>query len=98
MQSEFSAQMRRPRLRGFSRNGPAGLAFRAVMARLAGVAAAGLVAACGSGGTSQAAGPASPAAASHGNVVSIRNLPGIGSVLVTGPAGRSTRRSRKHTA
>jgi predicted lipoprotein with Yx(FWY)xxD motif len=82
MQSEFSAQMRRPRLRGFSRTGPAGLAFRAVMAGLAGVAAAGLIAACSSGGTSQVARPASPAAATHGTVVSIRNLPGIGSVLV----------------
>ena len=82
MQSEFSAQMRRPLARGSSRAGPARLAPRAVMAGLAAAATAGLVAACGSGGTSQAAGPASPAAASHGTVISVRKLPGIGNVLV----------------
>jgi predicted lipoprotein with Yx(FWY)xxD motif len=52
------------------------------MAVMAAVAAAGLVAACGSGGTSQAAGAASPSAASHGTVISVRKLPGIGNVLV----------------
>jgi predicted lipoprotein with Yx(FWY)xxD motif len=82
MQSEFSAQVRRPRARGSSRTGPAGLVHRAVIAGLAATATAGLVAACGSGGTSQAAGPASPAAASHGTVISVRKLPGVGNVLV----------------
>jgi len=82
MRNEFSAQIRRPRARGSSRTGPIGLACRAVMAGLAAAATAGLVAACSSGGTSRAAGPASPAAASHGTVVSLRKLPGIGNVLV----------------
>jgi predicted lipoprotein with Yx(FWY)xxD motif len=92
MRSEFSAEMRGPRPRGSSRTRPIGLASRAVIAGLAAAATAGLVAACSSGGTSQAAGPASagpasagpasPASASHGTVVSVRKLPGVGSVLV----------------
>jgi len=87
MRSEFSAETRGPRARGWSRTGPIGLASRAVIAGLAAAATAGLVAACSSGGTSQAAapagaGPASPASASRGTVVSVRTLPGVGSVLV----------------
>jgi len=92
MPSEFSAETRGPRARGLSRARPMRLASRAAMAGLAAAATAGLVAACSSGGTSQAAGPASagpasagpasPAAASHGTVVSVRKLPGVGSVLV----------------
>jgi len=82
MQSKFSAEMRRPGARGSSPTQRAGLVSRPVIAGLAAAAAAGLVAACGSGGTSQAAGPASPAAASHGTVISVRKLAGIGSVLV----------------
>jgi predicted lipoprotein with Yx(FWY)xxD motif len=92
MQSKFTTQMRRPGARGSSRPGRAGLVSRPVIAGLAAAAAAGLVAACGSGGTSQAAGPASAgpasagppsaASASHGTVASIRKLPGVGSVLV----------------
>jgi predicted lipoprotein with Yx(FWY)xxD motif len=82
MQSKFSAEMPRPGVRGSSRTGRAGLVSRPVVAGLAAAAAAGLVAACGSGGTSRAAGPASPAAASHGTVISVRKLAGIGNVLV----------------
>lgn len=87
MQSEFSAETRGPRARGWSRTRPVGLASRAVIGGLAAAATAGLVAACSSGGTSQAAGPASaspasPASASQGTVVSVRKLPGVGSVLV----------------
>jgi predicted lipoprotein with Yx(FWY)xxD motif len=69
----------RTRIGGMARNaGPAGLAA---------VAAAGLIVACGSagtgvrsgaGGTGAAQGPA----ASRGAVISVRKLPGIGTVLV----------------
>jgi predicted lipoprotein with Yx(FWY)xxD motif len=82
MQSGFSAQAHGPRARGSSRTGPAGLVSRALIAGLAATATAGLVAACSSSGTTQAAVPASPAAASHGTVISVRKLPGIGNVLV----------------
>jgi predicted lipoprotein with Yx(FWY)xxD motif len=56
-------------------------AFRAVAAGLATATAAGLLAACGNSG----AGVSHQAAASHGMVISVRKLPGIGAVL----AGRS---------
>jgi predicted lipoprotein with Yx(FWY)xxD motif len=55
------------------------------MTGLAAAAAAGLIAACGSTGTGQTASAgqtAGPAAASHGTVVSVRRLPGLGEVLV----------------
>jgi predicted lipoprotein with Yx(FWY)xxD motif len=94
MQNEFSAETRGPRARGWSRTRPAGLASRAVIAGLAAAAPARRGAACPSRGASQAAGPASagpasagpasPASASHGTVVSVRKLPGVGSVLVNG--------------
>ena len=82
MRSEFSAQMHGPRVGRWPRAGQARLVSRAVMGGLAAAAAAGLVAACGSGGTSRSPAAASPAAASRGTVVSVRNLPGIGNVLV----------------
>ena len=82
MRSEFSAQMHGPRVGRWPRAGQGRLVSRAVMGGLAAAAAAGLVAACGSGGTSRSPAAASPAAASHGTVVSVRNLPGIGNVLV----------------
>lgn len=82
MRSEFSAEIYRPRAGGSFRAGGRGPASRAVLTGLAAAAAAGLIAACGSGGTSGTAGPARSATASHGTVVSVRKLPGIGTVLV----------------
>lgn len=60
-------------------------AVRAVTAGLATAAVAGLLAACGSAGADWTVGVSHQAAASHGMVISVRRLPGIGAVL----AGRS---------
>jgi predicted lipoprotein with Yx(FWY)xxD motif len=60
----------------------AGGPFHAAAAGLAAAAMAGLLAACGSAGTGGTASASHQAAASHGTVVSVRDLPGIGTVLV----------------
>src|SRR5215471_12326301 len=64
-----------------------GLARRAGPPGLAAVAATGLIVACGSAGTgggsgAGAAGTAPGTAAGHGTVISVRKLPGVGTVLV----------------
>ena len=61
-----------------------GMARRAVPPGLAAVAATGLLVACGSAGTGggSGAGMAQGAAASRGTVISVRQLPGVGTVLV----------------
>ena len=75
----------RTRIGGMARNaGPAGLAA---------VAAAGLIAACGSAGTGGGSGAggtgaAQGTAASRGTVISVRKLPGVGTVLV-GRSGKT---------
>ena len=89
MASKVSAAATGRRDRNSIRTGIGGLARRAVPPGLAAVAAAGLLAACGSaggsagtGGGSGGAGVAQGTAASHGTVISVRKLPGVGSVLV----------------
>jgi len=68
----------------FRREGIGRVATRTVLPGLAAVAAAGLLAACGSAGTHAAGGGnAHPPGASHGVVVSARKLPGVGTVLVS---------------
>jgi predicted lipoprotein with Yx(FWY)xxD motif len=75
----------RTRIGGMARNaGPAGLAA---------VAVAGLIAACGSAGTGGGSGAggtgaAHGTAASRGAVISVRKLPGVGTVLV-GRSGKT---------
>jgi len=66
------------RLRRSGRAGRGGRARRVAAPGLAGAAAAILLAACASAGTGQG----HQAAASRGMTVSVRNLPGIGTVLV----------------
>ncbi len=65
-------------LRRSGRAAPGGRAGRVAVPVLAGAAAAVLLAACGSAG----AGRGNQAAAARGMTVSVRSLPGIGSVLV----------------
>jgi predicted lipoprotein with Yx(FWY)xxD motif len=57
-------------------------AIRSLTAGIALAAAGGVLAACGSAGTGGSASGSSQGAASHGVVVSVRSLPGIGTVLV----------------
>jgi predicted lipoprotein with Yx(FWY)xxD motif len=85
MASEPAMADRGRRPRGSFQAGDGGRAFRAVTASLATAAVVGLLAACGSAGAGGTAGASRQAAASHGTVVSVRRLPGIGAVL----AGRS---------
>jgi predicted lipoprotein with Yx(FWY)xxD motif len=87
MASKLSAAVSGRRDRKSIRPGIGGLTRRAGPAGLAAVAAAGLLAACGSAGTGAnfGAGGASVAqgtAASRGTVISVRKLPGVGTVLV----------------
>ena len=88
MIKELKASLRGRRSRGPSRTGWGGPGRRAIAAGLGAVAVAALVAACGgpggiygtSGGS--AAGTAHQAPASHGEEISARTLPGVGTVLV----------------
>jgi predicted lipoprotein with Yx(FWY)xxD motif len=73
------------RPRGSFQAARGGRTVRAVTAGLATAAVAGLLAACGSAGAGGTVGVSHQAAASHGMVISVRRLPGIGTVL----AGRS---------
>jgi predicted lipoprotein with Yx(FWY)xxD motif len=83
MASKISTAARDGRAGVFRREGIGGRAGRTVLPGLAAAAAAGLLAACGSAGTHGAGGgTAHPAGASHGVVVSVRKLPGVGTVLV----------------
>ena len=92
MISEHNATPAGRRPAGPSRTGWGKGARRAILLSLGAAAAAALVAACGGQGgiygtgggsaTGGTAGTAHHAAASHGEVVSARTLPGVGTVLV----------------
>lgn len=83
MTSKISTASRDARAGDFRRRGIGRLATRTVLPGLAAAAAAGLLAACGSAGTSAVgSGTAHPAGTSHGVAVSVRKLPGVGTVLV----------------
>jgi predicted lipoprotein with Yx(FWY)xxD motif len=83
MASEIITAARHGRAGDFRRKGTGRLATRTVLPGIA-VAAAGLLAACGSAGTHAAGGGAAhPPGASHRVVVSARKLPGVGTVLVS---------------
>jgi len=83
MASKISTAARDRRAGLFRREGINRRATRTVLPGLAAAAAAGLLAACGSAGTSTAGGgTAHPAGTSHGAAVSVRKLPGVGTVLV----------------
>src|SRR5215813_7967109 len=87
MASKVSAAATGRRDRNAIRTGIGGLARRAGPAGLAAAAAAGLVVACGSTGTgggsgAGGAGMAPGAVPSRGTVISVRKLPGVGTVLV----------------
>jgi predicted lipoprotein with Yx(FWY)xxD motif len=92
MASKLSAAVSARRDRNSVRTGIGGLARRAVPPALAAVTAAGLLAACGSagGGTGTGGGSgagasasAAPGAAARDAVISARELPGVGTVLVS---------------
>src|SRR5215475_9670347 len=87
MVSELSAPVCSRRDRKSIRARIGRLALRAGPAGLAAVAAAGLLAACGSAGTGGGSGAGGASvtqgtAASRGTVISVRQLPGVGTVLV----------------
>jgi len=87
MVSELSAPVSSRRDRKSIRARIGRLARRAGPAGLAAVAAAGLLAACGSAGTGGGSGAGGASvtqgtAASRGTVISVRQLPGVGTVLV----------------
>src|SRR5262245_57962608 len=87
MVSELSAPVSSRRDRKSIRARISRLALRAGPAGLAAVAAAGLLAACGSAGTGGGSGAGGASAtqgtaANRGAVVSVRKLPGVGTVLV----------------
>jgi predicted lipoprotein with Yx(FWY)xxD motif len=83
MASKISTAAKDRRAGGFPREGSGRVVTRTVLPGLAAMAAAGLLAACGSAGTHAAGGgKAHPQRASHRVVVSARKLPGVGTVLV----------------
>jgi predicted lipoprotein with Yx(FWY)xxD motif len=83
MASKISTAARDRRAGGFPREGSGRVATRTVLPGLAAVAAAGLLAACGSAGTHATGGAnAHPPGSPHRVVVSARKLPGVGTVLV----------------
>jgi predicted lipoprotein with Yx(FWY)xxD motif len=92
MASKLSAVVSARRAGNPTRTGIGGLARRAVPPAVAAAAAAGLLAACGSAGGGAGTGggsgagasaSAAPGAASRGAVISVRKLPGVGTVLVS---------------
>jgi predicted lipoprotein with Yx(FWY)xxD motif len=84
MASKISMADREGRAGISRREGIGSLARRAVLPGLAAAVAAGVLAACGSAGTNSAGGSkTNPPGASHGVTVSVRKLPGVGTVLVS---------------
>jgi predicted lipoprotein with Yx(FWY)xxD motif len=83
MESTLSAAVNSGRGRNYTLIRIGGLARRAVPPGLAAVAAAGLLAACGSAGvdSGSAAGGTHGTAVRSGMVISVRKLPGVGAVL-----------------
>jgi predicted lipoprotein with Yx(FWY)xxD motif len=79
MASKICTAARDGRADLFRREGFGRRASRTVLPGLAAAAAAGLLAACGS---ATGGGTAHPAGTSHGVAVSVRKLPGVGTVLV----------------
>ena len=87
MASEIRAAVSGTRDHNSIRTRIGGMARHAGPVGLAAVAAAGLIAACGSAGTGGGSGAggtgaARRAAASHNTVISVRKVPGVGTVLV----------------
>ena len=87
MVSKLRAAVSGTRDRNSIRTRIGGMARHAGPVGLAAVAAAGLIAACGSAGTGGGSGAggtgaAQGAAASHNTVISVRKVPGVGTVLV----------------
>ena len=87
MASNLRAAVSGTRDRNSIRTRIGGMARHAGPVGLAAVAAAGLIAACGSAGTGGGSGAggtgaARRAAASHNTVISVRKVPGVGTVLV----------------
>jgi predicted lipoprotein with Yx(FWY)xxD motif len=87
MASKLRAAVSGTRDRNSIRTRIGGMARHAGPAGLAAVAAAGLIAACGSAGTgggsgTSGTGAAQGAAAGRGAVISVRKVPGVGTVLV----------------